>query len=303
MALQRKQTAESSAAAEDLDEVPGAHLPSELTHFLGYLLRRAFVRFSVDAAHDHVDPRKFSVLDALSYRDWLSQYDLAKELGINRTIMVSLIDRLEESGFVFRTRNQNNRRSYVLSLTDEGLRALKDMSDAIMHSDKRFTEPLDDAERQRLNELLANLAHEHEKPPSTSTGVLLGRAHHRIRKLGDEMLASTGLRIRHYAPLAGLAALGPCAQQALALHLAIAEPAAAQLVEDLVSSGLVRRGRDAHDRRRYALELSELGWQQMAAMQKIVDEIQTVASEKLGVEGEAELRALLLKLLRAEKRS
>lgn len=287
----------------DLDELPGAPLlPDELTHFLGYLLRRAFVRVSADSVRDDINSRDFSVLEALAQGTRLSQLDLAEELGINRTIMVSVIDRLEERGYVVRTRNPENRRSYVLSITKSGRDELESARTVVIERDKQVTVTLGSAERARLNELLAELVSAHTESTATGTEVLLGRAHNRIRKLGDDMLSGTDLRIRHYAPLVGLASIAPCAQQELATYLAIAEPAAAQLVDDLVRAGLVRRGRDTRDRRRYALELTSAGRQQLQVMQKVVNEIQTIASDILGAAGEAELRALLLKLLRAEKR-
>ncbi|MFD2354860.1 MarR family transcriptional regulator [Nonomuraea ferruginea] len=48
----------------------------------------------------------------------------------------------------------------------------------------------------------------------------------------------------------------PCAQQQLARRLDITELAAAQIVDELVRLGLVARGQDPADRRRYALELT-----------------------------------------------
>lgn len=290
------------AGEGDLDELPGGPLlPDELTHFLGYLLRRAFVRVSADSARDDINSRDISVLEALAQGARLSQLDLAEELGINRTIMVSVIDRLEERGYVARTRNPENRRSYVLSITESGRNELERSRTVFIERDKQLTVPLDSAERARLNELLAELVSARSEPTGMGTEMLLGRAHNRIRKLGDDMLADTDLRIRHYAPLVGLASIAPCAQQELAAYLAIAEPAAAQLVDDLVRADLVRRGRDTRDRRRYALELTSMGQQQLQVVQKVVNEIQTTASDALGATGEAELRALLLKLLRAEK--
>src|SRR6266436_1378950 len=84
----------AGAAGGELAEVPGALPPAALAHYTGYLLRRAFVRFASDTREPGADPRGIAVLEALAERDWLSQLDLADELGINRTVMVWVLDRI-----------------------------------------------------------------------------------------------------------------------------------------------------------------------------------------------------------------
>ncbi|MFI0721632.1 MarR family winged helix-turn-helix transcriptional regulator [Streptomyces sp. NPDC021224] len=70
--------------------------------------------------------RDFQVLDTIGEPGAAhSQQDLGDRLGINRTTMVKLIDRFEAAGQVIRTRNPDDRRSYVLGLTGEGHRALR----------------------------------------------------------------------------------------------------------------------------------------------------------------------------------
>lgn len=50
----------------------------------------------------------------------LSQHELGKQLGIDRTTVVELIDELERKGYVERRRNPADRRSYLLTLTARG---------------------------------------------------------------------------------------------------------------------------------------------------------------------------------------
>src|SRR5690606_39200728 len=185
-----------------------------------------------------------------------SQQSLAERLGINRTIMVSLVERLEREGYVARTRNPDNRRSYVLSLTDAGRRAMARMRRVVVSRDRALTAALSAGERERLNDLLRALLPERERVPGiSSTEFLVSQVHFYLRRRGDSMLAEVGLRMRHYGPLSAIDKFGPCPQQQLARYLAINEPAAAALVDELVQSGLVARGQDPTDRRRYALTL------------------------------------------------
>ncbi|MER5523089.1 MarR family transcriptional regulator [Streptomyces sp. NPDC002677] len=281
---------------EETAEIPGV-LPDALTGFIGYLLRRVYAQFAASGDGGDNDSRDFLVLDALTGHDWESQLDLAERLGINRTIMVGVIDRLEGRDEVRRTRNPDNRRQYVLSLTDRGREAVEARRRAVAERDARLTAVLTPEETARLDELLARLLPESAQPLVQGTEYLVAQAHHRLRKHGDDKLAGTGLRVRHYGPLSALDVLGAISQQRLAELLAITGPAASQLVDELVKLGLVRRGRDPHDRRRYALEVTELGREQLAVVTRAVAELAREVSALLGPGGEEELRELLLKLL------
>ncbi|MFE7534449.1 MarR family winged helix-turn-helix transcriptional regulator [Streptomyces rhizosphaericola] len=284
------------SATEAAAEVPGV-LPEALTGFIGYLLRRVFAQFTTYADGPEDDSRDFLVLDALTGGDWVSQLDLAERLGINRTIMVGVIDRLESRGQVLRTRNPDNRRQYILSLTDQGRAAVETGRRAVAERDARLTAALSAEQVGRLNTLLARLLPEGSQELVQGTEHLVEQAHHRLRRLGDEKLAGTGLRVRHYGPLSVLAASGPCPQQRLAQELAITGPATSQLVDELVEGGMVVRGRDPHDRRRHALELTELGHARLKEVAEAVDLLAADIAELLGPGGEDELRALLVQLL------
>lgn len=286
-----------TAAASGPTEVPGAALPDELRGYVGYLLRRVFARLTAEAMQDGPRSRDFVVLDALAEQDAASQAEVAERLGINRTIMVRLIDRLELAGHVTRSRNPANRRSYVLSLTDSGRAALEEMRAAVSDRDARITAGLTARERRRFDALLAKLLPEPEQPAVHSTEYLVTQAHFRLRRLGDDRLAATGLRARHFGPLTAVDRLGPCPQQQLAQYLAITEPAAAEVVDNLVTSGLVARGRDPQDRRRYALVLTDLGRERLAVVRASIERLQSDVTEALGADDERELRALLIKLL------
>lgn len=282
---------------EPLAEVPDAVPPVSLTYFIAYLLRRTFAKFSAETSSAGVDPREFAVLEALAERDWISQGDLAEKLGINRTVMVWLLDRMEESAYVERNRNPENRRTYVLSLTETGRLGLEEMRLAIAQRNRSLTSVLTAAQRERLTELLAALVPDRARPAPDSVEALVAQAFHRYRALGDELVAPTGLQMRHFAPLSALDALAPCAQQQLAQYLAITEPAAAEVVDFLVRAGMVQRGRDKRDRRRYALELTGHGRAALAEVLKAVASLQADTVELIGQDGDEELRNLLYQLL------
>jgi DNA-binding MarR family transcriptional regulator len=278
-------------------DVPGAPLPEDLRGYLGFVLRRVYALFTAEAIAEGPQSRDFVVLDLLTDGDAHSQQELAERLGINRTIMVRLLDRLQESGYVTRSPNPANRRSHVLSLTDAGRAALDDMRTAVSERDSRITAPLSKRERRRLDALLTSLLPSDSQPAVRSTEYLVAQAHYRMRRLGDSMLDGTGLKVRHFGPLSAIERFGPCPQQQLADHLAITGPAAAEVVDELVRAGLVARGQDPHDRRRYALELTPLGRSRLADVRDAVRRLRAEVLSLLGEKEHDELLALLTKLV------
>lgn len=275
---------------------PAGVLSEPLPGELFFLLRRVRAKFSLVSDCAETASRDFLVLDALGGQDWASQIDLAERLGINRTIMVQVIDRLEDRGEVQRTRDPGNRRQYVLSLTERGRAALEDQRLAVAERDALLTSALTRKETARLNELLALLLPASARPLVRGSENLVAQADLRLRRQGDDKLAGTGLRLRFYRPLSALAALGPCSQQQLAESLAITGPAASQLVDDLVKQQLVHRGQDPHDRRRYALEVTAPGREARAVIATAVRQLAADMTALLGPGGEDDLRALLLKV-------
>jgi len=278
---------------EENAELTGAAPPVALTRYVGYLLRRVHAQFAAGRR----DAQEFFVLDALAEADVHSQQSLAARLDINRTIMVRLLDGLTTAGLVTRTPNPANRRSHILSITQAGRAELAAQRVELSTRDAELTAALAPEERARLAELVHRLVPEAGDWP---TEHLVAHAHLRLWKLGDSdpELVAAGLRIRHFGALSAIDQLGPCPQQELARHLAITEPAAAELVDPLVKAGLVARGQDPADRRRYALELTPLGRDQLGVVRGAVDRLDAKITALVGsAEDASELRSLLVRLL------
>lgn len=277
---------------------------SALAGYTSYLLHRACARTRMvmqSAVPPGADPRDFVILGVLSGSDAISQQDLADRLNINRTAMVKLLDRLEEIGYVVRSRNLNDRRSYVLSLTALGRTAHQEWVPKVAAGESALTAPLLPDERPRLNELLRKLLPTLDSglphPPSQRTGYLLIHADLRLRRRAEQELAGVGLQQRHFAALATLDQIGrPCTQQELAHHLNVHDAAMVPVVDDLEERRLVVRGRDRRDRRRYALKLTEDGRCALSNARSAMSVIKSEVVDLLGTDGDQELRDLLAKL-------
>lgn len=86
-----------------------------------------------------------------------SQQTLSEELRIDRSVMVSVCDDLENSDYVRRERNPRDRRSYAVTITDAGRERLHEAEAAIpAYLDETFA-ALTAAERRQLTTLLGKL--------------------------------------------------------------------------------------------------------------------------------------------------
>ena len=271
----------------------------QLTDYTGYLLRTAFLRAAGlvgDTFPPGVHPRDASVLSMLEAVGPCSQQHLAETLHVNRSMMVKLIDALEARGLVERGRNPDDRRSYALYPTQAGRNALAAMAPHMDSAEDVFAAALTAQERARLVELLHALVDPPETAISHRLGFLIAQAHHRFRARADEILRPLGMEVRHFGALTALAD-GVPSQRELADRLRVSGPVVVEMVDGLEALGMVERRRDPADRRSNALIVTDAGRE---ALERAEGKLEAATRElvaPIGEDGDAELRALLRKML------
>ena len=133
-----------------------------LPSLVGYNLRRAqlavFQNFQQAMAELDVTPGQLGVLVLIGENDGLSQSRLGRALGIDRSTMVAVIDRLEKRRLVRRAPSPTDRRSYALELTSEGRALLAAVTPRLRAHEQAITGDLDAAEQATLLGLLRRLA-------------------------------------------------------------------------------------------------------------------------------------------------
>jgi len=282
-------------------------LPPALAKQTGFLLRVAFVRASeIGAAEvpEGMTVRFYGVLLTLTELGPRSQHELSQLLHVNRTMMVALIDSMEEAGLVERRRNPSDRRSYALEPTASGRHTLEELGSAVDRAEAELTRGLTADERRRLHELLSLVVisgEEHQEIPAglaERTGYLLTAAHLRSRGRFEELLRGAGIGPPDFGTLATIAELGPLSQQRVAEQLSLTGTAVVQIVDRLEADGLVRRGRNPTDRRSYALQLTPKGKTTLGRAQAALEQSNAERAATLGGRRqERELQELLTKLL------
>jgi MarR family transcriptional regulator, transcriptional regulator for hemolysin len=116
---------------------------------------RAFERALADAGGSGPT---WLILLALKTRDWKTQAELARELGIERPTLTHHLRALERDGLVARERDPDDLRAQRMSLTAEGDAAFGRLRAAAMGFDRRLRAGLGEGDLERLRRLLETLA-------------------------------------------------------------------------------------------------------------------------------------------------
>ncbi|MFD4526740.1 MarR family winged helix-turn-helix transcriptional regulator [Streptomyces sp. NPDC058470] len=90
-----------------------------------------------------------------------------------------------------------------------------------------------------------------------------------------EALKEHGLRLPHFAILAGLGDFGPLAQHELADRLGLNRSHLVGYLDEVEQQDLVRRDRDPGDRRRQRVALTAAGEKRLKDLKKVADHSQT----------------------------
>jgi DNA-binding MarR family transcriptional regulator len=133
-----------------------------LPSLIGYNIRRAQVAVFADFADSltevDITPGQFGVLVLISENGGLNQTRLGNGLGVDRSTVVAVIDRLQARGLVARTPAPGDRRSYALQLSPAGQDLLARAKRLVAAHEARIGEPLSAKERQTLKTLLGKLS-------------------------------------------------------------------------------------------------------------------------------------------------
>ena len=121
----------------------------------GYLLVKAghHIGMQFDAALVELglSVREYLVLGFVDASPGLSQQELSARLGIDPTIVVALVDALEDRRLLMRTRDPADRRRNTLAVTEDGRSVHKQAIEAAAAAEADFLAPLSGSQREQLH--------------------------------------------------------------------------------------------------------------------------------------------------------
>lgn len=152
--LKNKQPAcPASLQAEDL---------TWLVHRFGQRLRAGLDALAREAGLQ--GGREWIVLTALGEQPGRTQLALANELGLDKTTMTSLLDRLEQDGLLVRRQLAHDRRARIPEVTAAGRRAQAKVASRREAAEAAAMSVLSDREQQALRGFLVRLTEASDVP-------------------------------------------------------------------------------------------------------------------------------------------
>jgi MarR family transcriptional regulator, lower aerobic nicotinate degradation pathway regulator len=134
---------------------------------LARLGQEATARFRRSVRPLNLGAQQFIVLKQLQALGACSQGQLADALGIDYSNLASVTGELYRRELIERSRDEADRRRYVVELTESGAQLLADADNAVGAGEEDMLSVLGEAERAQLWELLRRMADSLELCPST----------------------------------------------------------------------------------------------------------------------------------------
>ena len=154
---------------------PAGPLDRSPSHLLHRALQRALDIYAETAGPTAVTQRQYAVLSAVAAREGLTQADLVRSTGIDRSTLAELVARMLGKGLIARERSNEDGRANTVSLTDKGKTALLEAEPRSFAADEAILKLIPSGKRGGFIAGLRALATERvkvaeEKPPKAKKG-------------------------------------------------------------------------------------------------------------------------------------
>lgn len=128
----------------------------------GHLLRRAqqyaHDLYSQEVGADGPTPRQFEVLHTVAQNEGLSQTDLVRATGIDRSTLADMIARMIKKGLLSRQRTKDDARANAVSITASGRRILQGAMNAVAKAESAALNVLPKGQQAAFMKALAAYA-------------------------------------------------------------------------------------------------------------------------------------------------
>ena len=140
-------------------------LQSSPSHLIHRALQLALDIYNEESAASGLTQRQFAVLEAASHNAGLTQTDLVKATGIDRSTLADHVARMTAKGLLMRERSVLDARAMTVKVSEEGLAALEAARPCVAAADKRILALLPKSRRDSFLEILSLLAQTADMAP------------------------------------------------------------------------------------------------------------------------------------------
>jgi len=145
-----KKSGKKSSAGKALERSP--------SHLLHRALQLALDIYTEETGPDAVTQRQYAVLSAVAAQEGLTQTDLVRATGIDRSTLADLVARMIGKNLLGRERSTLDARANTVSLTAEGRAALDAAAPRVAAADARILKLLPLRKRDAFLSVLAELS-------------------------------------------------------------------------------------------------------------------------------------------------
>ena len=153
------------AKSKSQDNKGLAALDKSPSHLLHRALQLALDIYAEEQGEGGVTQRQYAVLAAVEAYEGLTQTDLVKTTGIDRSTLADMAARMIAKGLLERQRSLSDARANAVSLTEAGRLALAEARPKMEAADARLLRRLSGAKREALTTALRDLLREGDPPP------------------------------------------------------------------------------------------------------------------------------------------
>lgn len=140
---------------------------------LWVVLARCFNTFAQNEAHHlkqfDLTPPQFGLLETLAHLGPMKMCEIGTKLLMSGANVTGVVDRLEKKGLVRRVMDAEDRRMFLIHLTDEGSKLIGKFFPKHAEQIEAFTSVLTTKEKRQLTELLKKLGKAQRHPNGGAT--------------------------------------------------------------------------------------------------------------------------------------
>ena len=141
------------------------------SHLLHRALQLALDLYTEEAGAGAPTQRQYAVLSAVAAREGLTQTDLVRATGIDRSTLADLVARMIGKGLLARERSASDGRANAVHLSEAGRAALDAAAPRVEAADARILETLSKGKREAFIAALRDLAKAGGKAMAKAEGI------------------------------------------------------------------------------------------------------------------------------------
>lgn len=128
-----------------------------MIHLLHRASQRASEIFALETRDFDLTARQFAVLSSVAQHEGLSQTDLVRLTGIDRSTLADVVQRLLRRGIIQRERTMQDGRTYAVTLSTQGRELLDAIKPYVRRADRAVLSCLGDEDGKLAAQILSRL--------------------------------------------------------------------------------------------------------------------------------------------------